>query len=104
LYPEKEELIKKILEQKDKFYDKLVKEFNGTEHEEWVISMHFDSIYDKIVSTVKKDIDKDMLQKFAEYTADLDMLRNQSIQEEIPEVWNVVKDMVIYKGRINEPV
>jgi MoaA/NifB/PqqE/SkfB family radical SAM enzyme len=104
LYPEKEALIKKILEQKDRFYDKLVKEFNGTEHEEWVISMHFDSIYDKIVSTVKKDIDKDMLQKFAEYTADLDMLRSQSIQQEIPEVWNVVKDMVVYKGRINEPV
>lgn len=104
LYPDKDILIEKILKQKEKFYQKLINEFNGTDEDRWLIEMHFDSIYDKVISTIKKDTDLVQLKKFAQYTADLDMLRNQDIRIELPEVWDVIKNLVEYKGRINDIV
>ncbi len=40
------------------------------------------------------------LQDFVEYSADVDKLRNQKIQESLPELWKQIKDYVDYKGKI----
>jgi len=102
LYPEKEILVDKIQKQKDKFYNLLMTTFNGDDRDRWLLGMHFDSLYDKVISTVKRPVNEDDLKTFIEYTVDLDKLRNQDIRTAIPHVWDKVNEYydLEYKGRI----
>jgi sulfatase maturation enzyme AslB (radical SAM superfamily) len=98
-YPDKDSLINKLHNHRDKVIEKLLEESNDINHFK-TVELHFRGFYNKVIGALNKSVDKSLLNIFIEYTADLDKLRNQDLRKEIPELWNVLKDMVEYKGRI----
>jgi hypothetical protein len=100
-YPEKEELKAKLITHKRNLIAKLREPLTDKD-EKWMIEVYVERIYNKVMSMLHKDVNRDDLKMFAEYTADLDAMRNQDIRKDIPELWDKIKDLVEYKGRINE--
>ena len=52
-----------------------------------------------IISSFNKNTNTS-LQDFVEYSADLDKLRNQKLQDSLPELWEQIKTSVEYKGKL----
>jgi glutamate-1-semialdehyde 2,1-aminomutase len=100
-YPEKEELKAKLIAHKRNLIATLRETLTG-EDEKWMIEVYVERIYNKVMSMLHKNVNSEDLKTFAEYTADLDAMRNQDIRKDIPELWDKIKDLVEYKGRINE--
>ena len=51
-----------------------------------------------LISSISKPSNNE-LQTFTEYSLDLDKIRNQNIKEQIPNLWNQIKDLVEEKTR-----
>jgi len=100
-YPDKENLTKKLTEHKINFVKK-VKEMVTDKTVNWAAELQLEGIYNKLLGALAAPVDPVLLQHFIEYTADLDKLRGQDLRKDIPELWDKIKDLVEYKGRINE--
>ncbi len=88
-YPDKNELIEWLMEHKKNINSRFSKEIISTE-----------KIYDKVIGALNAPMNKDLLQVFIEYTADLDNIRNDDLRVDIPFLWDKLKKLVEYKGRI----
>lgn len=94
LLPNKDKVINDLLEIMGSVVD------NATSSDEEVIADRYKYMLYHIVSHLESDkVDSD-LQEFVNYSADLDKLRSQSLQEACPELWEQIKDKVEYKGRL----
>ena len=101
LYPIKRVLTETFVVQKHKWIRE-VKE-STLEHDlKWQTELHLETIFNKVVGKLREEANQDLLNVFINYTADLDKLRSEDLREAIPELWNEIKDLVEYKGRINE--
>ena len=67
--------------------------------EEMDFYRRFATIIMHIIKALEKD-SNNKLQEFVSYSADLDKLREQSLQNDLPNLWNQIKDHVEYKGRL----
>lgn len=61
---------------------------------------NFNKKLEAIVGQLNSDADNEMLNLFGSYTADLDKLRNQSIKEAIPILYNELKCYVDFEGKL----
>ena len=65
--------------------------------------MHIFRRFVTIIEHVIKSLENTcpmMLQEFVEYSADLDKLREQKLNNSLPDLWTQIKDQVEYKGRV----
>lgn len=89
--------IKKIVEHKIKLiferYELL--STNGNSKKEIFIKK-----LNAIKGALNASLDDAMLNLFADYTADLDRLRNQSLQHSIPNLYTEIKKFVEFKGKL----
>lgn len=99
LYPNKSELTEKLLTSK-RAYLAQIKEAIATEKDRWAVELHLEGMYNKVMGALRTPASSENLKTFIEYTADLDKLRDEDLRTAIPEVWNVIKDTVEYKGRL----
>ena len=93
MLPQKQEVIdqlEEIIKKHSKRVDNL---------DEYEIFVRFRYMIKHIISSFSKNTNNS-LQDFVEYSADVDKLRNQKIQESLPELWEQIKDYVDYKGKI----
>lgn len=93
MLPQKQEVInqlEEIIKKHSKRVDNL---------DEYEIFVRFRYMIKHIISSFSKNTNNS-LQDFVEYSADVDKLRDQKIQESLPELWEQIKDYVDYKGKI----
>jgi MoaA/NifB/PqqE/SkfB family radical SAM enzyme len=67
--------------------------------DEYEIFVRFRYMIKHIISSFSKDTNNS-LQDFVEYSADVDKLRDQKLQDSLPELWNQIQGYVEYKGKI----
>lgn len=93
LLPDKEDTINQIRE--------IAKQASNSAFttDEIYYSKRFNYMMDHIISHIQKEPNDD-LQTFVSYSADLDKLRNQSLQKACPELWEQIKTKVEYKGKL----
>ena len=72
---------------------------NATTNSELKYASAFEYMIDHIISHLVK-APVDILQTFVSYSADLDKLRSQKLQDACPELWEQIKDQVEYKGKL----
>jgi len=99
LYPNKSELTDRLLISKRKYIAQ-IKEAIADEKDRWAVELHIEGMYNKVIGALRTDLDIAQLKTFIEYTADLDKLRNEDLRTAIPEVWDAVKNLVEYGGRL----
>ena len=93
LLPHKEDTIKQLKE--------ICKDMtkNALSVDELRYAKRFEYMIDHIITHLIKE-PADTLQTFVSYSADVDKLREQSLQEALPELWEQIKDQVEYKGKL----
>lgn len=101
LYPEKNVLTELLVSQKHKWINE-IKALPDGDLDKWQVELNLEMIFNKVVGKLREPTNQELLEVFINYTADLDKLRNEKLQESIPEVWYAIKHLVEYKGRINE--
>jgi len=93
MLPQKE----KVIEQLDEIIKKHSKRVENLD--EYEIFVRFRYMIKHIISSFNKNTNTS-LQDFVEYSADLDKLRNQKLQDSLPELWEQIKTSVEYKGKL----
>jgi glutamate-1-semialdehyde 2,1-aminomutase len=99
LYPNKRELTDKLIASKREYVAQ-IKDAIASEKDRWAVELHIEGMYNKIIGILRSPLDQEQLKTFIEYTVDLDRLRNEDLRIAIPEVWEQIKEMAEYKGRL----
>ena len=93
LLPDKQDTIKQLKE--------ICKDMtrNALSVDELRYAKRFEYMIDHVITHLIKE-PVDSLQTFVSYSVDLDKLRQQSLKEALPELWEQIKDQVEYKGKL----
>jgi hypothetical protein len=94
LLPDKEKVINELINIMGEVVD------NATSPEDETIANRYKYMLYHIVTHLESGKVSDSLQEFVNYSADLDKLREQNLKEACPELWDQIKDLTDYKGKL----